>query len=61
MPDLNFTKTDNMFIKSVEKNSITLQAGTVIRLEVSEDDIRYLEVKEDTAYNVYNIMDTGAA
>jgi hypothetical protein len=61
MPDLNFTKTDNMFIKSTSKNLITLQAGTVIRLEVSEDDIRYLEVKEDTNYNIYEIMDTGAS
>ena len=61
MPDLNFTKTDNMFIKSSAANMITLQAGTVIRLEVSEDDIRYLEVKEDTDYNIFNIMDTGAA
>ena len=61
MPDLNFTKTDNVFIKSNEKNKITLQAGTVIRLEVATDDIRYLEVKEDTDYNIYNIMDTGAS
>lgn len=61
MPDLNFTKTDNVFIKSNEKNKITLQAGTVIRLEVAADDIRYLEVKEDTDYNIYNIMDTGAS
>lgn len=61
MPDLNFTKTDNVFIKSNDKNKITLQAGTVIRLEVADDDIRYLEVKEDTDYNVYNIMDTGAS
>lgn len=61
MPDLNFTKTDNMFIVSNAKNSITLKAGTTIRLEISSDDIRYLEVKEDTAYNIYDIMDTGAA
>ena len=61
MPDLNFTKTDNVFIKSNAKNKITLQAGTVIRLEVATDDIRYLEVKEDTDYNIYNIMDTGAS
>ena len=61
MPDLNFTKTDNVFIKSNKKNKITLQAGTVIRLEVATDDIRYLEVKEDTDYNIYNIMDTGAS
>lgn len=61
MPDLNFTKTDNMFIKSSSKNKITLQAGTVIRLEVATDDIRYLEAKEDTEYNIYNIMDTGAS
>ena len=61
MPDLNFTKTDNVFIKSNDKNKITLQAGTVIRLEVADDDVRYLEVKEDTDYNIYNIMDTGAS
>lgn len=61
MPDLNYTKTDSMFIVSKAKNSITLKAGTVIRLDVSEDDVRYLEVKEDTDYNIYNIMDTGAA
>ena len=61
MPDLNFTKTDNMFIVSKAKNSITLKAGTTIRLEVTEEDIRYLEVKEDTDYNIYQIMDTGAA
>ena len=61
MPDLNFTKTDNMFIVSKAKNTITLKAGTTIRLEVAEEDIRYLEVKEDTDYNIYNIMDTGAA
>ena len=61
MPDLNFTKTDNMFIVSNAKNSITLKAGTTIRLNVSEDDVRYLEVKEDTTYNIFNIMDTGAS
>lgn len=60
MPDLNFTKTDSLFITSGDKNSITLKAGTVIRLDVAEDDVRYLEVKEDTDYNIYNIMDTGA-
>lgn len=59
MPDLNYTKTDSMFIISKAKNSITLKAGTVIKLEVSEDDVRYLEVKEDTDYNVYELLDTG--
>lgn len=59
MPDLNYTKTDNMFIVSKEKNKITLKGGTIIKLEISEDDIRYLEVKEDTDYNIYELLDTG--
>lgn len=59
MPDLNYTKTDNMFIVSKAKNAITLKGGTVVKLEVSEDDIRYLEIKEDTNYNIYELMDTG--
>lgn len=61
MPDLNYTKTDSMFIVSKAKNSITLKAGTVIKLEVSEDDVRYLEIKEDTDYNIYELLDTGIA
>lgn len=61
MPDLNYTKTDNMFIVSKAKNAITLKGGTIIKLEISEDDVRYLEVKEDTNYNIYELLDTGIA
>ena len=61
MPDLNYTKTDNMFIVSKAKNSITLKAGTVIKLEISEEDVRFLEIKEDKDFNIYEIMDTGAS
>lgn len=59
MPDLNFEKTDSVFMVSNSKNSITLKKGTTIRLDISEEDVRYLEIKEDTSYNVFNLLDTG--
>ena len=42
MPDYNNTLKEKAFIVSTAKNSITVKAGTIIRLELMEDDIRYL-------------------
>ena len=59
MPDYNNTLKEYNFITSVNKNKITLKAGTIIRLEVAEDDIRYLQVDEDTEYNIFELLDSG--
>ena len=59
MPDLTYEKLDSQFLVAKDKSNLTIKAGTTIRLDVSSDDVRYLEVKEDTDYNIYNIMDSG--
>lgn len=61
MPDLTYEKLDSKFLVAKNKSNLTLKAGTTIRLDVSSDDVRYLEVKEDTDYNIFNIIDSGAA
>ena len=60
MPDYNNTQKEQAFIVSTAPNKISIKAGTIIRLEISSSDIRYLQVDEDTEYNIYDIMDTGA-
>ncbi len=60
MPDYNNTLKEKAFIVSNASNKITIKAGTIIRLEISEDDVRYLQIDKDTNYNIYEIMDTGA-
>ena len=59
MPDLTYEKLDSQFLVAKDKSNLTIKAGTTIRLDVSSDDVRYLEIKEDTDYNIYNIMDSG--
>lgn len=59
MPDYNNTLKEKVFIVSNAKNSITVKAGTIIRLELMADDIRYLQVDEDTDHNIYELLDTG--
>lgn len=61
MPDLTYEKLSSQFLVAKNKNTLTIKAGTTIRLDVSSDDVRYLEVKEDTDYNIYDIMDSGVA
>lgn len=59
MPDYNNTLKETAFIVSTEKNIITVKAGTIIRLEITSDDIRYLQIDEDTNYNIFELLDTG--
>ena len=59
MPDLTYEKLDSQFLVAKDKSNLTIKAGTTIRLDVSSDDVRYLEIKEDTDYNIYSIMDSG--
>lgn len=64
MPDFKYENEDNaflgQFLLSREKNKITITKGTVIRLEVSSDDVRYLEAKDsDLTYNINSCLDTG--
>ena len=61
MPDLTYEKLDSQFLVAKDKSNLTIKAGTTIRLDVSSDDVRYLEIKEDTDYNIYNIMDSGVS
>ena len=61
MPEYGDTYKGLAFIVSNSANTITIKAGTIVKLEVSSSDIRYLKVDEDTTYNIYDIMDTGAA
>lgn len=58
-PDLTYEKTDMQFMIANGKNGIKIKAGTVIRLNVAEDDIRFLQLEDDTVYNIFEIMDTG--
>ena len=59
MPDLTYEKTDAKFLIAENRSQLRLKAGTVIRLDVSADDVRFLQVEEDQVYNVIEIMDTG--
>lgn len=59
MPDYNNTLKEYNFIVSETKNHITLKAGTIIRLEISSDDVRYLQIDEDTEYNIFELLDEG--
>ena len=61
MPDLTYEKTDAKFLIAENRSQLRLKAGTVIRLDVSSDDVRFLQVEEDQVYNVIEIMDTGIA
>ena len=59
MPDYNNTLKEQNFIVCNNKNKITVKAGTIIRLEISSEDIRYLQVDEDTEYNIFELLDSG--
>ena len=59
MPDYNNTLKTYAFIVSENKNKITLKSGTIIRLEISPEDVRYLQIDEDKEYNIYELLDSG--
>jgi len=59
MPDYGNIYNDKSFIVSDEINKIMIKKGTKIRLVISDDDTRYLQITEDTEYNIFEIMDTG--
>ena len=59
MPDYNNTLKEYDFIVSNNKNKITIKAGRIIRLEISSTDIRYLQIDEDTEYNIFELLDSG--
>lgn len=59
MPDYNNTLKNYAFIVSENKNKITVKNGTIIRLEISSEDVRYLQIDEDTEFNIFELLDSG--